>query len=109
MRAGTPDFDPRAWEVAVLVRLRDRLRSGDARALGSRAFRRFEDDPPPRPTFATMRGEGRLGLAVPDSVAAWREERAATLDAKLGILAKAAAAQPLPDARTCAGGPSLSA
>ncbi len=108
VRAGTPDFDPRAWEVAVLVHLRDRLRSGDVWVEGSRAFRTFEDYLLPRPTFATMRAEGQLGLAVPDSFTAWREERTATLDAKLGILASAAAANRLPDATIDAGGLTLS-
>ena len=108
VRAGTPDFDPRAWEVAVLVHLRDRLRSGDVWVEGSRAFRTFEDYLLPRPVFAAMRAEGRLGLAVPDDFQAWRAERVATLDAKLSALATAAAADRLPDATIDAGGLTLS-
>ena len=72
VRAGTSHFDPRAWEVAVLVHLRDRLRSGDVWVEGSRAFRSFEDYLLPRPVFAAMRAEDRLGLAVPDDFEAWR-------------------------------------
>lgn len=45
-----------------------------------------------------MRAEGRLGLATPDSFAAWRDERAAILDARLKALAEAAAANTIPDA-----------
>ena len=89
MRDGCP-----RWEVTVLVHLRDRLQVGDIWVEGSRAWRNFEDYLLPRPTFALMRAEQRLGLAVPDSFAAWRAERAATLDAKLKALAKAAAAKP---------------
>jgi hypothetical protein len=61
------DLDARAWEVALLVHLRDRLRAGDIWVEGSRAWRSFEDYLLNRATFVAMRDEGRLGLAVPDS------------------------------------------
>lgn len=61
-------------------------------------MRSFEDYLLPRPIFALMRAEGRLGLAIPDSFAEWRAERTATLDAKLKELARAAAANAIPDA-----------
>nr|WP_050783596.1 hypothetical protein [Methylobacterium nodulans] len=61
--AGPEGFDARAYEVAVLVHLRDRLRAGDVWVEGSRAHRTFDDYLLPRPTFAVMRTEGRLGLA----------------------------------------------
>jgi len=98
VRIRNGEMDIRAWEVAVLVHLRDRLQIGDIWVEGSRAWRNFEDYLLPRPTFALMRSEQRLGLAVPDSFAAWRAERAAILDAKLKALAKAAAANAIPDA-----------
>ncbi|MDL2403073.1 Tn3 family transposase [Rhizobium mayense] len=91
-------IDLRAWEVAVLVHLRERLRAGDIWVDGSRAWRSFEDYLLPRPIFALMRAEGRLELAIPDSFAEWRAERTATLDAKLKELARAAAANAIPDA-----------
>jgi hypothetical protein len=43
VRAGTDGFDARAYEVAVLVHLRDRLRAGDIWVEGSRAYRTFDD------------------------------------------------------------------
>ncbi|WP_203566189.1 Tn3 family transposase [Aurantimonas aggregata] len=98
VRERNGDVDAHAWEVAVLVHLRDRLRAGDVWVEGSRAWRSFEDYLLPRSTFAVMRAEQRLGLAVPDSFAAWRTERVATLDAKLQALAQAAAANRIPDA-----------
>ena len=55
-----------------------------------------------------MRVEGRLGLAIPDSFAEWRAERTATLDAKLKELAKAAAANAIPDAAISDKGLSIS-
>jgi hypothetical protein len=91
-------LDARAWEVAVLVHLRDRVRAGDIWVEGSRAWRIFEDYLLPRATFSVMRDEGRLGLAVPDSFEAWRAERTATLDARLKALAQAAATNTIPDA-----------
>ena len=98
VRAGTHAFDPKAWEVGVLVHLRDRLRSGDVWVEGSRAYRTFEDYLLPRPTFEAMRNEDRLSLAIPDSFEAWLADRTAVLDAKLSALAAAAGAERLPDA-----------
>ena len=98
VRARNGEIDVRAWEVAVLVHLRERLRAGDIWVEGSRAWRSFEDYLLPRPTFALMRVQQRLGVAVPDSFAAWRAERTATLDAKLKALAQAAATNRIPDA-----------
>jgi hypothetical protein len=43
VKAGPDGLDPRAYEVAVIVHLRDRLRAGDIWVEGSRAYRRFED------------------------------------------------------------------
>jgi TnpA family transposase len=98
VRSDGINIDLCAWEVAVLVHLRERLRAGDIWVDGSRAWRSFEDYLLPRPIFALMRAEGRLGLAIPDSFAEWRAERTTTLDAKLKELAKAAAANAIPDA-----------
>ncbi len=81
MKAGPDGLDPRAYEVAVLVHLRDRLRAGDIWVEGSRAYRPSTITScrgPPSP----LRAEGRLGLAVPDTAAAWREARG-------GVCAKA--------------------
>ncbi|MCB8839423.1 Tn3 family transposase [Aurantimonas sp. VKM B-3413] len=98
VRGADGDVDRQAWEVAVLVHLRERLRAGDIWVEGSRAWRSFEDYLLPRATFALMRAEGRLGLAIPDSFAEWRAERTATLDARLKALAEAAASHAIPDA-----------
>jgi hypothetical protein len=87
IRSDGISIDLKAWEVAVLVHLRERLRAGDIWVEGSRAWRSFEDYLLPRPLFDQMRAEGRLGLAIPDSFAEWRAERAATLSAKLKELA----------------------
>jgi len=101
-------IDLRAWEVAVFVHLRERLRAGDIWVEGSRAWRSFEDYLLPRPIFARMRAEERLGLAIPDSFAEWRAERVAILDAKLKELARAAADNAIPDAAITDKGLSIS-
>lgn len=108
VRGQDGEVDTRAWEVAVLVHLRDRLRAGDIWVEGSRAWRSFEDYLLPRATFAVMRAEQRLGLAVPDTFAAWRAERTATLDAKLRALSRAAASNLIPDATLTDKGLSIS-
>ncbi len=109
VRSDGTHIDLRAWEVAVLVHLRERLRAGDIWVDGSRAWRSFEDYLLPRPIFALMRAEGRLGLAIPDSFAEWRAERTATLDAKLKELAKGGRRQhAIPDAAISDKGLSIS-
>ncbi len=74
------------------------LRAGGIWVDGSRAWRSFENYLLPRPIFALMCADARLGLAIADSFAEWRAERTATLDAKLKELARAAAANAIPDA-----------
>ncbi|WP_338885798.1 Tn3 family transposase [Xenorhabdus sp. TH1] len=97
-----------AWEVAVFVHLRDRLKTGDIWVDGSRAWRSFEDYLLPRHVFDQMRAESRLGLAIPDNFAEWRAERTATLNAKLKAQAKAAANNAIPDAELSDRGLSVS-
>lgn len=100
--------DLQAWEVAVFVHLRDRLKTGDIWVDGSRAWRSFEDYLLPRHVFDQMRAESRLGLAIPENFAEWRAERTATLNAKLKALAKAATENAIPDAELTDRGLSVS-
>jgi TnpA family transposase len=104
VKAGPDGLDPCAYEVAVIVHLRDRLRAGDVWVEGSRAYRQFEDYLLPPATFAALRAEERLGLALPDSAAAWLEARGALLRAKLKAVLAAAAAGKLVDASLTAAG-----
>jgi len=91
-------LDRRAYEVAVMVHLRDRLRAGDVWVEGSRAFRAFEAFLLPADAFATRRREGALGLAVPDTFHDWRGERVATLERRLREVDDLAARDELPGA-----------
>ena len=98
VKTGPDGLDQRAYEVAVVVHLRDRLRAGDIWVEGSRAYRQFEDYLLPPATFDTLRAEGRLALVLPDTAAAWIEARGAALRGKLKAVLAAAAAGKLVDA-----------
>ena len=78
--AGT---DRRAYEVAVMMALRERLRSGDVWVEGSRAFRAFDDFLLPRDAFENRRKSDELGLAVPDRFEDWRDDKTKRLEARL--------------------------
>jgi len=101
-------LDRRAYEVAAMMTLRDRLRSGDIWVEGSRAFRAFDDFLLPSETFATRRRAGELGLAVADRFDDWRTERAKLLDSRLQEIDALAAAGKLSEAVITAEGLSIS-
>lgn len=101
-------LDRRAYEVAAMTALRDRLRSGDIWVEGSRAFRAFDDFLLPPETFATRRRENDLRLVVPDSFDDWRAERNALLESRLREIDALAAAGKLTEAVITAEGLSIS-
>ena len=108
VKAGPNGLDPRAYEVAVIVHLRDRLRAGDIWVEGSRAWRQFEDYLLPPATFSIMRAENRLGLGLPNDGATWLAARGAVLQARLQELATEATAGRLTDATITDAGLSIS-
>ena len=57
-----PAFDRRAYEVAVMMTLRDSLRSGDIWVEGSRVFRAFGDFLLPPKAFVARRQESPLTI-----------------------------------------------
>ncbi|WP_114914065.1 Tn3 family transposase [Acidibrevibacterium fodinaquatile] len=99
----------RAYEVAAMMSLRDRLRSGDVWVEGSRAFRAFDDFLLPRDAFKNRRSAGELDLAVPDSFEAWRDTKTRLLEMRLGEIDALAAAGELPEASLTQEGLSISA
>jgi TnpA family transposase len=91
-------FNRRAWEIAVLVHLRDRLASGVIWVDGSRAYRTLDDYLLPTPAFATMRAEGQLGLAVSMNASEWIAVHRDRLCQRMDEVERAAAKGTLPDA-----------
>src|SRR3954447_17396261 len=90
LEGGKPDR--RAWEVCVLSELRDRLRAGDVWVRGSRRYRNFEDCLLPRSSFAALRAEGPLPVAVPEDAGqflAAKREALATAFADVAAAARA--------------------
>jgi TnpA family transposase len=102
------NIDRRAYEVAAMMTLRDRLRSGDIWVEGSRAFRAFDDFLLPPETFAARRREDDLRLVVPDRFDDWRTERNALLESRLREVDALAAAGKLTEAVITAEGLSIS-
>lgn len=90
-------FNRRAYEIAVLVHLRERLASGGVWVDGSRAYRTLDDFLLPPAAFETMRASGELGLAVGADAKAWLAERRHRLALRMAEVERAAAAGELPD------------
>ena len=100
--------DGRAYQVAVMMALRDRLRSGDIWVEGSRAFQAFDDFLLPPETFAARQRDDELGLAVSGRFDAWRAERVGLLDSRLREIDAIASAGKLAEAVITAEGLSFS-
>lgn len=91
-------FNRRAWEIAVLVHLRDRLASGAIWVDGSRAYRTLDDYLLPTTAFATMRAEDQLALAVSGNTSDWIATHRDRLREHMDEVERAAAEGTLPDA-----------
>ena len=100
--------DHRAYQVAVMMALRDCLRSGDIWVEGSRAFRAFEDFLLPPETFAARQRDDELGLAVSGRFEVWRAERIGLLNSRLREIDAVASAGNLAEAVITAEGLSIS-
>lgn len=90
-------IDRRAYEIAVIVHLRERLGSGSIWVEGSRAYRMLDDYQLPVPAFEAMRATGDLRLAVPPDFPEWYEERRTLLTRRVTEVERAAAAGELVD------------
>ncbi len=90
-------IDRRAYEIAVIVHLRERLGSGSIWVDGSRAYRTLDDYLLPVPAFEAMRASGDLHLAVPSGFPEWYEERRTLLTRRMTEVERAAATGELVD------------
>jgi TnpA family transposase len=101
-------LDRRAYEVAVMMALRERLRSGDVWVEGSRAFRAFDDFLLASDVFESRRKADELGLAVPDRFEDWRDAKTTLLETRLCEVDVLASAGELPEASLTEEGLSIS-
>ena len=90
-------FNRRAYEIAVLVHLRERLASGGIWVDGSRVYRTLDEFLLPTAAFEAMRASGDLGLAVDVDSKAWLTERRNRLGLRMAEVERAAAAGELSD------------
>jgi hypothetical protein len=91
-------LDRRAYEIAVVVHLRERLASGAVWVEGSRAYRTLSDYLLPKPVFETMLAENNLPVAVDTSFTAWLADRRQRLNMRLAEVNQKALNGELPDA-----------
>ena len=89
--------DRRAYEIAVIVHLRERLASGAIWVEGSRAYRTLSDYLLPKPAFETMLLEQNVPVAVDTSFAAWLADRRQRLGARMAEVNRKALKGQLPD------------
>ena len=62
------EIDRKAYELCAFFELRDRLRAGDIWIEGSRQYQNFESELIPEPTFALLKAEGPLPVAIDTNV-----------------------------------------
>ena len=74
------EIDRKAYELCAFFELRDRLRAGDIWVEGSRQYQDFESFLIPEPTFALLKAEGPLPVAIDANVESYLAGRRASLD-----------------------------
>ena len=95
----TPEgIDRRFYEICALSELKNALRSGDIWVKGSRQFRDFDDYLLPPETFAALKRDQALPLAITPNSDQYLEERLQLLDEQLATVTRLAKDNELPDA-----------
>jgi hypothetical protein len=74
------EIDRKAYELCAFFELRDRLRAGDIWVEGSRQYQDFESTLIPELTFALLKAEGPLPVAIDANVESYLDGRRAALD-----------------------------
>jgi TnpA family transposase len=77
------EIDRKAYELCVFFELRDRPRAGDIWVEGSRQYQDFESYLIPEPTFALLKAEGPLPVAIDTDVESYLAGRRAALDREI--------------------------
>ena len=86
----TPDgtVDPKMLEIFLVVELKNRIAAGEVWVAGSRAYRVIEEKLIPPQTFAIIKAEARIPVAIPVDVETYLAEKSAALEAKLQAAAR---------------------
>jgi len=90
-------IDPVFYELCVLSKLKDALRSGDIWVEGSRQFKNFDDYLLPLHTFQERKNTG-LGLPAVTDPGTYLQERLEFLNEQLALVDQLAGADELPEA-----------
>ena len=90
--------DRRFYELCVLSELKNAIRSGDIWVHGSRQFGDFEAYLLPAETFASLKGDGALPLAVTVDGDRYLHDRLRLLSERLETINSMAKSNELPDA-----------
>lgn len=90
-------IDRRAYDIAVIVHLCERLGSGSIWVDGSRAYRTLDDYLVRTLAFDWMRADGNLRLAVPSGFTEWYQDRRTVLTQRMTEVERAAATGELVD------------
>lgn len=93
------EIDLRAYELCVLVELRDKLRSADIWVVGSRQYRAVEDQLLSRQLFKEIGQAGPLPIPAPRSATSFLEERMVLLSRRIKEVASKAEDDALDDVR----------
>jgi len=88
-----------AYELCVLIQLRERLRAGDIWVAESRQYRAFDSYLLPEETFAAMRARGPFPLAINGTADAFLSQRHVMLDTALAQVTALARQGKLPQVR----------
>jgi hypothetical protein len=84
------EIDRKAYELCVFFELRDRLHAGDIWVEGRRQYQDFESYLIPEPTFALLKAEGPLPVAIDTDAESYLAGRRAGLDREIEEVARLA-------------------
>lgn len=76
-------IDRKMLELFLIVELKNRIAAGEICIKGSRAYRALDEHMISQATFAIIKAEARITVAIPVDVEVYLEQKAAALDLKL--------------------------
>ena len=88
VRAPDGTIDRKMLEIFLVVELKNRITAGEVWVAGSRTYRALEEKLIPPQTFAIIKAEARVPVAIPVDVEIYLAEKAAALEGKLQAAAR---------------------